>query len=148
MDETEKEQKMRKVLAFKTASEAVMDSLLRELRQEYAVTCCIQTSLIDLYKQKYQDVSFFDIEQEGFYDLSDEVITRLQLENYDSIWIPSTGVRATNFGNIMSICKRLQYQKMIFYNCNGEKNIVKKKSVLQEKIIYLYIRMVEKIYKK
>ena len=140
---------MDKVLVFKTASDAIMERLFTELQsKECEKICLIQTSLKEIFQKKYPEISFIDIKKEGFYDISDEVLQSVEETKLDKIYIPTTGVRATNFGNIMEICNKLCYKELIFYNSNGEESVVKKKGVFIEWLINIYIRLIELLYKK
>lgn len=140
---------MEKVLIFKTASDAIMERLFTELQsKECEKICLIQTSLKDIFQKKYPEISFIDIQKEGFYDIPNEVMQPIQETKLDKIYIPTTGVRATNFGNIMELCNKLCYKELIFYNSNGEKNIVRKKGASAEWLIKIYIGLIEHLYRK
>lgn len=140
---------MEKVLIFKTASDAIMERLFTELQsKECEKICLIQTSLKEIFQKKYPEISFIDIQKEGFYDISDEVLQPVQEMNLKKIYIPTTGVRATNFGNIIELCNKICYKELVFFNSNGEESVVKKKGVFIEWIINIYIRLIELLYKK
>lgn len=139
---------MNNILIFKTASDVVLKKLFIELKNKEAKKyCLIQSSLINNFQKEYKDVEFIDIQQEGFYNISDNVLEVIQNILFTEIYIPTTGPRAMNFGNILEIVCSLNYKKIIFYNCNGERNIIKKKSQLEEKLIRLYINLINLIYR-
>lgn len=140
---------MDKVLVFKTASDAIMERLFTELQaKECEKICLIQTSLKDIFQKKYPEISFIDIQKEGFYEIKSEVLQPVQKMKLDRIYIPTTGVRATNFGNIMELCNKFCYEELIFYNSNGEESIVRKKGAFVEWLIKIYIGLIELLYRK
>lgn len=140
---------MEKVLIFKTASDAIMERLFTELQsKECEKICLIQTSLKEIFQKKYPEISFIDIQKEGFYDIPDEILQPVQEMNLKKIYIPTTGVRATNFGNIIELCNKICYKELVFFNSNGEESVVKKKGVFIEWLINIYIRLIELLYKK
>lgn len=140
---------MGNILIFKTASDVVMKRLFEELQAEKSKKIClIQSSLISNFQEKYPDVLFVDSKREGFYGMEDVVMRPLKEIEFGKIYIPTTGVRANNFGNIIELCKGLSYQELIFYNCNGERSVIKKKSHFSETLIKMYINFVERVHKK
>lgn len=140
---------MDNILIFKTASDSVLDKLLEELSsKKQRKYCIIQSSLINIYSQKYKDIQFIDIQKEGFYDISRDVLKVIKNISFTEVYIPTTGPRAMNFGNILEIVEQLNYRKIIFYSCNGGKNIINKKSKLEEKMIRLYIYLIHLIYRQ
>lgn len=140
---------MDNILIFKTASDATIHRLFEQLRFEKSrKICLIQSSLKDNFQKKYHFVSFIDIKREGFYGIEDSVIQQLKEIKYEKIYIPITGVRATNFGNIVELCTKFSYEELVFYNCNAEQSIIKKQNRFKEKLIKIYISLVEMTYKK
>lgn len=140
---------MEKVLIFKTASDAIMERLFTELQSlQCEKICLIQTSLKDIYQKKYPYILFIDIEKEGFYEIPKEVLLLVQKMKINKIYIPTTGVRAINFGNIIELCNKLCYKELIFYNSNGEESIVRKKGAFVEWLIKIYIGLIELLYRK
>lgn len=140
---------MASILIFKTASDIVMKQLFEKLQKEKEEKIClIQSSLKNEFQKKYTDICFKDIGKEGFYEIEYSVIQSLKKFNFEAIYIPTTGVRANNFGNIIEICKNFSYKKLVFYNSNGESNVVTKKNCFIELLIKIYIGFIEMLYKK
>lgn len=140
---------MKKILIFKTASENVMNQLFNDLDTDCVDKyCLIQSSSVDNYTVKYPKLNLIDIHQEGFYNLSEKVLQEIKMYFFDIIYIPTTSTRANNFGNILEIIVQLNYRQIVFFNCNGEISVVKKKSKLQEKLISVYINLIDKIHLK
>lgn len=140
---------MSNILIFKTASDVVMKRLFDELQTEKSKKIClIQSSLVSTFQGNYPDVLFVDSKREGFYGIEDAVMQPLKEIEFEKIYIPTTGVRATNFGNIIDLCKGLSFQELVFYNCNGEHSVIKKKSHFSEMLIKMYINFVEMLHKK
>lgn len=138
---------MKKVLIFKTASDTVMNGLLSTMEDAVCDKyCLIQSSLLSRFKIKYPNFKFIDIQQEGFYDIQQEIIDNIKQIYFNTIYIPVSSVRAINFSNIIEIIGKLNYEQIVFYNCNGEEKVIKKMSKLQEWIIKQYIYIVSKIY--
>lgn len=141
---------MKNILIFKTASDVIMNRLFEELQmmEKSKKLCLVQTSVISDFQKKYPYVQFIDIRKEFFYGLDDSVINPLKEIAFEKIYIPTTRVRVNNYGNIVDICAKLSYQELVFYNCNGEQRIVKKKSRIEEMLIKLYISFVEMLHRK
>lgn len=140
---------MGNILIFKTASDVVMKRLFEELRVEKSKKIClIQSSLLSTFQVNYPDVLFVDSKREGFYGIEDVVMRPLKEMEFEKIYIPTTGVRANNFGNIIELCKGLFFRELVFYNCNGEHSVIKKKNHFSEILIKMYINFVEILHKK
>ncbi len=140
---------MKNFLILNTASENVTFNLFKELCSEDAEKyCLIQSSKLDKYQSRYKDIQFIDICKEGFYDISENILNNIKKYHFDIVYIPTTSVRATNFGNILEIINKLNYEKIIFFNCDGEKSTVNKMGKLQEKLIKLYISLLNNLYIK
>lgn len=139
---------MDNILIFKTASDNVMNRLLNELQKQRSFKyCLIQSSTLNSYYSKYEDIKFIDIKQEGFYNISDDIVKSLSQKKFEKIYIPITGVRANNFGNVIEICNKLHFNELVFFNCDGEKSIVRKKSSFIERLIKVYINVIEFLYR-
>lgn len=140
---------MEKILILKTASDIIVDNLLEKLlHQNNEKICMIQTSARAKFEKKYPNVKFIDIKKEGFYEIADEILQPIQKMKFERIYIPTTGTRANNFGNILKLCNELNFKELFFYNSNGEGNIVKKKTAFTEWMIKNYIELIEFFYKK
>ena len=140
---------MNNVLILKTASDVVLHKLFEELKNEDSKKYCfIQSSLINKFQKEYVEIEFIDIHQEGFYNISDSVLEEIKKISFAEIYIPTTSPRAINFGNILDLVCNLNYEKIIFFNCNGEKKEIKKKQKWEEKIIKLYILLIQIMYRQ
>ena len=139
---------MNNILIFKTSSENVLIKLFEDLKDiKGKKYCLIQSSLIKIFQKKYADIEFLDIQQEGFYNVSQDIMSSIKQKYFDKVYIPATGPRPTNFGNILKIVNDLDCGEIVFYNCSGEEKTVKRKSKLEEKFIRGYIKLVQFFYR-
>ena len=140
---------MEKVLIFKTASDNVMNQLFDKVSNENAeIDCLIQNSLIEQYKEKYENINFINIYKEGFYNVSSDVIDPIKSVCYNKIFIPLTGAHGHNFGNIIDIITQLSFKNGYFYNCNGELIEIPQYGFWQDWLCRCYIRLIGLIYGK
>lgn len=135
---------MDNVLVFKTAVDFVTDGLFDFLgSKDIKIYCCIQSSSISRYSAMYPNVHFIDIKRDGFYDIPEDVIAYLQKIAFEKIYIPTTNVKAYNFGNVIELVDRLDYKIIEFYNCKGESCIIYKMSKIKEYCIKIYIKILK-----
>lgn len=138
---------MSNILIFKTASDVILTQIFEEVKnKESKKYCLIQSSIIKKFQKEYNEIEFIDIQQEVFYNIPNNVLEVIQNILFSEIYIPTTGLSAMYYGNIVKIVNNLNYEVLVFYNCKGEKLYLKKKSELKQKLIRLYIYMVYLIY--
>ncbi len=133
----------KEILVLKTAPDIVMDRLLDEIGNEEDISCFIQSSKIEEYKEKYPKMYFVDIQGERFEDLSENVLAETKKKYYRIIYIPHVGEKPRYFGNVILFVSHINHKRIIFYNENGEKKEVKKKG----KIASYFYRMMIMFFK-
>ncbi len=124
-----------------------MKRLFQELEElEKNIDCLIQSSQIDRYKTEYPYINFIDIHQEGFYDVSFNVVHEMCQKTYDQVYITFSGIKGHNYGNVMELVSKVNFKKAFFYNCNGDKVVIPKKNALKDTLCWLYIKWIGLIY--
>ena len=136
---------MKKILIFRTSVDGTFRRLYEEVK-ENNVSCLIQSSQLERYKESYPDILLIDICQEGFYDLPQKVYTQLDSEEYDEVYITFSGVVGHNYGNVLEILKKIKYKKAYFYNCNGDKTEICRGNSMKYKLCRLYIKIIQLMY--
>lgn len=136
---------MNRILVLKTSTDATMKRLFDDLEREN-IDCLIQSSQIDRYRAEYPDVHFIDICQEGFYDLSTDVISRVSEGIYDQLYVTFSGINGHNYGNVMELVGKVHFRKAFFYNCNGKKTEIPKPDLIKDTLCRVYIRFISFIY--
>ncbi|MBD5476921.1 MAG: hypothetical protein HDR17_13245 [Lachnospiraceae bacterium] len=133
----------KKVLVLKTAYDAVTDRLLEEIGNKENVSCFIQTSKLEEYKEKYPEIYFVDIQGERFGDLTKNILAETEKVFYQTIYIPHAGEKPLYFGNVILFASHINHKRIIFYNENGEKREVKKKGKIASsfyRIMIIYFK--------
>ena len=120
---------MKKILVLKTAEEKVMQKLLLEVKEKEEMYCLVQSSALDVYKRKYPDFNVLDIAGESFTEQTSEYHGLKQMK-FETIYIPSSTPYFRNFDNVFFMVDRLNYEKMVLYDCNGNKRVMKQKNGL------------------
>lgn len=136
---------MKKILIFRTSVDGTFRRLYEEVK-ENNVSCLIQSSQLERYRESYPDILLIDICQEGFYDLPQKVYAQLDSEEYDEVYITFSGVVGHNYGNVLEILKKIKYKKAYFYNCNGDKTEICRGNSMKYKLCRLYIKIIQLMY--
>ena len=132
------------ILLLRTSNDFITENALRYcLQNSENVICLIQSSQFEAYKNKYPETSFIDSGAESFYDLSNEIIQKLSAEKYSMIVIPTTGVKAHNFGNIIEITRLLYHDKLVFYHSDNQIQVINKMSKIKSMLYKIYIKIIE-----
>lgn len=138
---------MTNILILKTATDSILNNLFNDLKEKIEVKyCLIPSSLKDTFQQKYKNINFIDIHEEEFYDVSSLVLDEIKEKNFDEVYIPITNIRPTNYGNILRLINELSFKKIIFYNCNREKKIIRRKRKIEECLIKVYVNLIKLVY--
>ena len=117
------------VLVFKTAADSVMYQLFERIKKEENIICLIQSDALEIYQSRYPNIQFIDIEKEGFYNVTPNILEKVGNMKFDKIILVSSGARFHDFQNILDIVEKLDYETLIFYNNSGEMRELKKKKV-------------------
>lgn len=131
---------MKQVLIIKTASESVMQQLLQEVACMEATVCCmVQSSALGVYQNKYPDVKVLDIGGEGF---SEQTVENLDMKQilFDEIVVPSSTPYFRNYDNVFFMVDKLNYKKLVLYDCYGNKKILSRKNRVGQAIEYLFAK--------
>lgn len=136
---------MEKILIFKTSTDATIKKLLNELGKK-DIDCLIQSSQIAKYQEEYPYINCIDIHQERFENLPVEVTNEISKKRYDYFYLTLTREDGYNFWNVIRLACRVRFKKAFFYNCNGKKIKIPKKSVIGDMLYRMYVRWVELIY--
>lgn len=125
----------------------IVDKLLNTLRDSTDKKyCLIQSGRLASYQKKYPEIVFIDIEKESFYDVSDHVLKPIKGIHFEKIYIPVTGVKAYNFGNVMEIIVELDYNILSFFYSNGESHEISKINRFHEYLCKKYIQVISYLY--
>ena len=143
--QSEEEKMMKKVLIFRTSADGTFKRLYEEVKKN-KVSCLIQSSKVERYKESYPDILLIDICQESFYDLPEKVYEQLACEEYDEVYITFSGIVGHNYGNVLEILKKIRYKKAFFYNCNGDKTEICKGNSIKYKLCRWYIKIIQLMY--
>lgn len=136
---------LRKILVLKSSADYTIEKLFEEIENN-EIDCMIQTSQINKYKKLYPNINFIDIQNEGFYELSESVMQKVRVKTYDDLFITLTGTAAYNFGNVMQIVAQVHSRKMYFYNCEGEKIEIPPVHFLKDFLYRILICFIETFY--
>lgn len=139
---------MENILVIKSSVDYIFQNLLDGIVNENKdVYCLIQSSRKAEYEMKYPWIRFIDCKKEGFYDIPNEVLDELGKRSYKKIYIPTTGLVAHNFGNIVEVIKRLDYERLIFFHSETEQQEIFKMSKWKSLFYKICIDFFEKIYR-
>ena len=111
------------------------------------IDCLIQSSQIGRFKNRHPYINFIDIYQEGFYNLSVQVLDIIANEIYDQLYVTFSGIKGNNYDNIIELINKLNYKEAFFYNCNGDKIKIPEKNIINDLLIKVYIRFIDLSYK-
>lgn len=136
---------MQNILIFKTSSDNTMYRLFQELGKRN-IDCLIQSSQMGRYQVKYPYINFIDIQQEGFYNLSSEIITQISSKVYAQLYVTFSGTKGYNYGNVMELVDMVNFKSAFFYNCNGDKVRIPKKNVIKDMLCRLYVKWIGFVY--
>ncbi len=132
------------ILVFKTSNGYTLNRLLNELGGERNIKCLVSSSGIKECQAKYPEVVFIDIGRESFYDLSDELVMQLRNDVFDEVYITLSGKHGYNYGNVVQLINEITFAKAFFYNCNGERISIPRKSWIKDLLIRAYISIIER----
>lgn len=136
---------MQKVIVLKTSTDATIYRLFEEIKDN-EIFCLIQSSQIDRYRKMYPDIKFIDIQKEGFYDLSEEVMLSIDGITFDELYVTYSGVVGHNYGNVLAIVDKINRKKAFFYNCNGNRVEMPVFSKMRNFLCRVFIKICELIY--
>lgn len=137
-----------KIVILKTSDDKTMKKLFDELdkHDDKEIDCFIQNSQLEKYRNEYPYVNFIGIGQERFENLMEEVTDKMCKKKYDQLYITLSGISGYNFWNVVSVAKMIRFKEAFFYNCNGERMQIPKKSVVKDTLGKLYIQYINYIY--
>lgn len=137
-----------RVLVLKTSADMTMQKLLNELCNDTnkQIDCLIQSSLIRRYQKEYPHINFIDICKERFDNIPPDVMSMVMKKKYDQLYITLSGINAYNFWNVMELVSKIRYKKAFFYNCNGVKMKIPRKSIIKDTFCKWYINWLRFIY--
>ena len=136
---------MKKILVLKTSTDATMHRLFEEIKDN-EISCLIQPSQIERYVKMYPDIKFINIQKEGFYDLSREVMLNIDEVLFDELYVTYSGMGAFNYGNVMEIVERINRKKTFFYNGNGDRVEIPVFGKMKELLCRVFIKICELVY--
>ena len=133
---------MKTIVILKTSSDKVFKELLAKLALETQKKyCLIQSNIVQKYKGLYPEIEYIPIGNQGFHNVDDDIIMEFRKMEIDTIYIPITKKKAYNFSNVMRVIKHWHFNKIIFYNSETDKYILKKKSYVKQIIYFFYIKL-------
>lgn len=130
---------MKNILVFRACSDEIMKSLFQEIKAQDCqckIYCLIQPLCIERYQALYNDIIFINSGMDIFrYEQMDFGL--LRSIKIDDIYVPSSSPYFHNYEDIFFIIDKLQYKKMVLYDCYGRKRFIKYKNHVQKRIQFM-----------
>ena len=116
-----------KILICGSARTEIVRKCLNEYASEHEVVVALPTGVaaqLDRCEQ-YGTVEYVYLDSSGFCRNDREKLLAFQNSPFDAAVIVSGKLDFTGFSNVLEAIADLPFRQLIFYNCNGHKEIVK-----------------------
>ncbi len=111
-----------------------------------SIECLVQTNDFHRLKSEHPEIAFIDICRTSFYGIPERVIKQVISKKYDEAYILLSGNHGYNYGNIIELLKRCDYNKAFFFNSEGKCIDIPRFSVIHQLLIGLFVKIVNLIY--
>lgn len=119
----------------------VVDCLMKKLDKESEILFLAQSDVVDELKNKYPFAEVLSI-QDTYFSYESFCKNVTLNKKYDRIYVLASGVSFGGYEEIFKIVTRIKYQKLVFFNGNGEEQVEERNhfDVILDTVYFVFVQ--------